>query len=75
MGILWVKNLSYGPIAGRIGIILLFTGVFVALVSKFRDINRLSSSTVTYVWVGLIVVGAILSVVFVIDFALKKRKQ
>jgi uncharacterized membrane protein len=67
--------LRYGTIIGRIGIILLITGIVVALVSKFRHINRLSSSTVTYIWVGLIVVGAILSIVFVIDFALKERKH
>jgi uncharacterized membrane protein len=75
MGIQWVKNLRYGTIVGRIGIILLLTGIVIALVSKFRHFNRLSSSTVTYIWVGLIVVGAILSIVFVIDFALKKRNH
>jgi uncharacterized membrane protein len=69
-----VKNLRYGTIVGRIGIILLLTGIVIALVSKFRHINRLSSSMATYIWVGLIVVGAILSIVFVIDFALKERK-
>lgn len=71
---LW-KNLKYGTIIGRIGIILFLTGIVIALVSKFRDFNRLSSSMVTYIWVGLIVVGAILSIAFVIDFALKKRKH
>ena len=69
-----MKNLRYGTIIGRIGIILLLTGIVISLVSKFRDFNRLSSSMVTYIWVGLIVVGAILLIVFVIDFALKKRK-
>ncbi len=75
MTIQWVKNLRYGTIVGRIGIILLVTGIVIALVSKFRHINRLSSSMVTYIWVGLIIVGAILSIVFVIEFALKERKH
>jgi membrane-bound ClpP family serine protease len=70
-----VKNLGYGTIVGRIGIILLLTGLIIALVSKFRHINRLSGSMVTYIWEGLIVVGAILSIVFVIDFVLKDRKH
>lgn len=68
-----MKNLRYGTIVGRIGIILLFTGIVIALVSKFKHFNRLSSSMVTYIWVGLIIGGAILSIVFVIDFALKER--
>ena len=69
-----MKNLGYGTIVGRIGIILLFTGIVIALVSKFRHFNRLPSNMVTYIWVGLIVGGAILLIVFVIDFALKERK-
>ena len=70
-----MKNLRYGTIVGRIGIILLFTGIIIALVSKFRHFNRLNNSMVTYVWVGLIIGGAILSIVFVIDFAIKGRKH
>ena len=70
-----VKNLRYGTIVGRIGIILLLTGIVIALVSKFRHFNRLSSNMVTYIWVGLIIVGAILTIVFIIDFALKERKH
>jgi uncharacterized membrane protein len=69
-----VKNLRYGTIVRRIGIILLLTGIVIALVSTFRDFDRLSSSLVTYIWVGLILVGAILLLVFVIDFELKERK-
>ena len=61
-------------IARRIGVILLLTGIVIALVSTFRDFDRLSSSTVTSIWVGLILVGAILLVAFVIDFELKERK-
>jgi uncharacterized membrane protein len=67
--------LRYGTIVRRVGIILLLTGIVIALVSTFRDFDRLSSSMVTYIWVGLIIVGAILSVVFVIDFELKERKH
>ena len=67
--------MRYGTIVGRIGIILLLTGIVIALVSKFRHFNRLSTSMVTHIWVGLIVGGAILSIAFVIDFALKKRKH
>jgi hypothetical protein len=67
--------LRYVTITGRIGIILLLTGIVIALVSKFRDFNRLSSSIVTYIWIGLIIGGAILSIVFIIDFALKEKKN
>jgi uncharacterized membrane protein len=69
-----VKNLNYGTIVRRIGIILLLTGIVIALASTFRDFDRLSSSTVTYIWVGLILVGASLLIVFVIDFELKERR-
>jgi uncharacterized membrane protein len=69
-----VKNLRYGTIVRRIGIILLLTGIVIALISTFRDFNRLSSSMVTYIWVGLILVGAILLIAFVIDFELKERR-
>ena len=67
--------MRYGTVVGRIGLILLFTGIVIALVSKFRHINRLPSSMVAYIWVGLIIGGAILLTVFVIDFALKERKH
>jgi len=73
-GVQWVKNLRYGRIVRRIGVILLLTGIVIALVSTFRDFDRLSSSTVTYIWVGLILVGAILLIVFFIDFELKERR-
>ena len=68
---------GYGTIVGRIGVILLFTGIVIAVVSKLRNFNRLSSSMVTYIWVGLIVVGAVLLIIFLVDFMLKegKRKQ
>jgi uncharacterized transporter YbjL len=70
-----VKKLRYEAIFRRIGIILLLTGIVIALGSTIRDFDRLSSSAVTYIWVGLVVVGAILLVVFVIDFELKERKR
>ena len=69
-----MKNLRYVTIVGRIGIILLLTGIVIALVSTFRDFDRLSSSMVTYIWVGLTLVGAILLIAFVIDFELNERK-
>jgi len=75
MGVHLVRNLRYGTIFGRIGIILLLTGIVIALVSEFRHFNRLSNITVNYIGVGLIIGGAILSIVFVIDFALKERKH
>jgi uncharacterized membrane protein len=74
-GVQWVKKLRYGTIVRRIGVILLLTGIVIALVSTFRDFNRLSSSMDTYIWAGLIIVGAILLIVFVIDFELKERKR
>jgi hypothetical protein len=67
--------LRYGTIVRRIGVILLLTGIVIALVSTFRDFDRLSSSMVTYIWVGLIIVGVVLLIVFVIDFELKERKH
>lgn len=67
--------MRYEPIVRRIGVILLLTGIVIALVSTFRDFDRLSSSMVTYIWVGLTLVGAILLIVFVIDFELKERKH
>jgi len=69
-----VKKLRYEPIVRRIGVILLLTGIVIALGSTIRDFDRLSSSMVTYIWLGLILVGAILLIVFVIDFEVKERK-
>lgn len=67
--------MKYGTILGRIGIILLLTGIVIAVISKLRNIHRLSSSSVTYIWVGLIVVGAILLVVFAVDFWLNTKNK
>jgi hypothetical protein len=61
-----VKKLSYKTIVRRMGIILLLTGIVIALGSTIRDFDRLSSSMVTYIWIGLIIVGTILLVGFVI---------
>ena len=66
--------MRYEPIVRRIGVILLLTGIVIALGSTIRDFDRLSSSMVTYIWLGLILVGAILLIVFVIDFEVKERK-
>ena len=66
--------MRYEPIVRRIGVILLLTGIVIALGSTIRDFDRLSSSMVTYIWLGLILVGAILLIVFVIDFELKERR-
>ena len=67
--------MNYGTIAGRIGIILLLTGVIIAIVSKLRNFHRLSSSLTTYIWVGLIVVGTILFIVFLIDFVSQSKSK
>ena len=67
--------MRYGAIFRRIGIIMLLTGIVIALVSTFRDFDRFSSSTDTYIWAVLIIIGAILLIAFVIDFELKERKQ
>lgn len=67
--------MRYGAIVRRIGIIMLLTGIVIALVSTFRDFDRLSNRTDTYIWIGIIIVGAILLIAFVIDFELKERKQ
>ena len=48
-------------------------GIVIALVSSFRDLHRLSSDMVTYIWVGLVFVGTILLFVFVIDFMSRDR--
>ncbi|HYA77768.1 MAG TPA: hypothetical protein VEF91_03540 [Verrucomicrobiae bacterium] len=67
--------MKYGTIVGRIGIILLITGIIIAVVSKLRNFHRLSSNSVTLICVGLIVVGAILFVVFVIDFVSQDKSK
>jgi hypothetical protein len=67
---------GYGTIFGRVGIVLLLTGIVIALLSHFRAINRyLDTNTKDYIAIGLVVVGVILLLVFVIDFMTNKGKN
>ena len=69
---------EYGTIVGRVGIILLLTGIVITLVGYLRssaNTNRIDSSLVTYLGVGLAVVGVILLLIFVIEFVSNKRKH
>jgi uncharacterized membrane protein YGL010W len=68
---------EYGTIVGRVGIILLFTGIVITLVGYLRSsthTNRIDSNLVTYLGVGLAVVGVILLLIFVIEFVSNKKK-
>ena len=68
---------GYAVIVGRAGLILLLTGIVILLVEHFRysvGTNRLGSSLVTYLGVGLSVVGFIFILIFVIGFVLNERK-
>jgi uncharacterized membrane protein len=67
--------MKYGTIVGRIGVILLLTGIVIAVLRQFRSVHRLSSSLIVYVWGGLIVAGAILLVVFAVDFWLSSKRK
>jgi surface polysaccharide O-acyltransferase-like enzyme len=69
---------EYGTIVGRVGIILLLTGIVITLVGYLRssaNTSRIDSSLVTYLGVGLAVVGVILLLIFVIEFVSNKRKH
>ncbi|MGA2681103.1 MAG: hypothetical protein ABSF44_04800 [Candidatus Bathyarchaeia archaeon] len=69
---------GYGTIVGRVGIILLLTGIVIMLVGYLRSpahTNRIPSNLVTYLGVGLAVVGAILFLIFVIEFVTNERKH
>ena len=69
---------GYGTIVGRVGIIFLLTGIVITIVGHFRssaNTNRISNSLATYIGVGLVVVGVILTVIFVIEFISNNRKQ
>ncbi len=69
---------GYGTIVGRVGIILLLTGIVITLVGNLRssaNTNRIDSSLVTYLGVGLAVVGVILLLIFVIEFVSNKGKH
>lgn len=66
----------YGTVLGRVGIVLLLTGIVIALLSHLRSINRyIDINTKNYIAVGLVVVGVILLLVFVIDFMTNKGKN
>jgi hypothetical protein len=72
-----MKN-EYGTIVGRIGIILLLTGIVITLVGYFKSFsnsNRIDSSLVTYLEIGLIVVGVVLLLIFVLGFVSNNRKH
>ncbi len=69
---------EYGIIVGRVGIILLLTGIVIILVGKLRSsakTNHIESSLVAYIGVGLAVVGIILLLLFVLEFVSNKRKH
>jgi hypothetical protein len=69
---------EYGTIVGKIGIILLLTGIVITIVGYLRsstNTNRIDSSLVTYIGAGLAVVGVILLPIFVIEFVSTKRKH
>jgi uncharacterized BrkB/YihY/UPF0761 family membrane protein len=69
---------EYGTIVGKIGIILLLTGIVITIVGYLRsstNTNRIDSSLVTYIGAGLAVVGVILLLIFVIEFVSTKRKH
>ena len=67
---------GYGTIVGRVGIILLITGVVIELLSHLRSTNRyIDINTKNYIAVGLVVVGVILLLIFVFEFVSNKRKH
>jgi len=67
----------YSAIVGRIGIILLITGLIVSLYKllKFGNSNVLSSSLATYLGIGLVITGAILIAIFVYLFVKRKNHK
>ena len=72
-----MKN-EYGTHVGRIGIILLLTGIVITLVGYFKSFsnsNRIDSNIVTYLEIGLIVVGIVLLLIFVLGFIPNNRKH
>lgn len=65
---------GYGKISFRAGIVFLLTGVVIAIVGNFRaseNTNRINSSVATYIGIGLVVVGVISFLIFVLD----RKKQ
>ncbi len=66
---------GYGTIVGRVGVILLLTGIIITIVRSSRHTNRLDSGLGTYLSLGLTVVGVILVLIFVIEFVSNQRKH
>ena len=69
---------GYGTIVGRVGVILLLTGIIITLVGYFRSsrhTNRLDSGLATYLSLGLTVVGVILFLIFIFEFVSNQRKH
>jgi len=65
-----------GTIVGRLGIILLLTGVVISIVGYLRssaNTNRIDSTLVTYIGVGIAVVGVILLLIFVMNLYQKRQ--
>ena len=68
---------KYNAIVGRIGIILLITGLIVLLRRLLKFTSRftvLNSSLVTYLGVGLVISGSILVAIFIYTFVKNKHK-
>jgi hypothetical protein len=68
---------KYNAIVGRIGIILLITGLIVLLRRLLKFTSRftvLNSSLVTYLGVGLVIAGSILVAIFIYFFVKRKHK-
>lgn len=69
---------GYGTIVGRVGIILLLTGIVITLLRYFRSsthTNRLNSNLVPFIGLGLTVAGVILILIFVAEFVSNNRKH
>jgi hypothetical protein len=69
---------EYGTIVGRLGIIFTAHWIVITVVGNLRasaNNARINSALVTYLGVGLVVVGVILFLVFVIGFMSNKKKH
>ncbi len=71
--------MGYIVILGRVGIILLLTGIAIWAISTIRFAenisNRLNMSLVTDISIGLVVVGVGLLVIFLMGLCLSGKKQ
>jgi hypothetical protein len=69
---------GHGTIVGRVGIIFLLTGIVITLVRYLRfsaHTSRIPSNLVTYLGIGLVIVGIVLFLIFVIEFVSNQRKH